>query len=261
MKNDNEKKKTTKKKTNVSSKSKPATKTSSKKTSTATKRKSTTQGKKNNTNAKKTVTKKPVEIKEELREEKEIKKEEKLVQETKTSSKKSKEDETIFVLRTIAIILAFILVVVCSVKLFFNLKDETYGEKWSNKSYLVEKGVASSVTCDELPEVIKGDNRFIFVTTTGEDEFKLEKNLKKIIEDYHLKDSFYVYTLNDNCGPISSLDSIVARNLKLPYVLNTLPTVIYYRDGDYIDEVKRLDKQMMDSSDFVQLLDMYEFKK
>lgn len=165
-------------------------------------------------------------------------------------------------LHLVMILLAFICMAVYLGVLFFDKVSVPYSDYWKDKSFLLEKNIVPSVSCEQISNIIQQEQAFIYIkNSTSEEEFNLEKSLKNIIQDYHLDKKFYVYELNPNCGSLSSLDSIISRNLNLSQPIYQVPTILYYKKGIFVDSVKRIDQSMMNDGDFVQLLDIYEIKK
>ena len=242
--------KETKKKSTSTTKKSTSTKSNSRTSSNVKKSGTTT---KKSTPKKSTAPKKTQEVKSEIKKEeiKEVKIEEPVVkQEEKKENTKSYEVDYF----TIAVlVLAVILVFLATVKLFGQDK-ENYGE-----SYLVKNKIVSSITCDDIARAIQGEKSYIFVTSVGsEEEYKLEKKMASIIQDKNLKNDFYVYILNDNCGPISNPQSVAGSKLKLSNGLDNIPTILYYRDGNLTEVVAREDKTMLQDGDFARIVDIYE---
>ena len=131
-----------------------------------------------------------------------------------------------------------------------------------SKSYLVDKKIATEIKCNDLSNAITGEESFIFVTTLNdENEYKLEKDLKKVIGENRLNDKFYVYVDDPSCGSLSDITTNASINLKLQEKITQVPTILYYKDGSLVDYVERVDKNMIEAADFVQLLDIYELTK
>lgn len=171
-----------------------------------------------------------------------------------------KKDQIIFALEVIATILATIIVLLVAVKTFkqidFIKEDRMYKNNLYSESYLVNKGDSLKVSCDELDKAIMGEKSFIYVTNLGtKEEYKLEKKLDKIIKDYKLQDSFYLYELNDNCR-ITALSS-----LQLTSDFKKVPMILFYRDGVLQEQIVRDDNEMLSDADLVKTLDIYEIKK
>ncbi len=159
-----------------------------------------------------------------------------------------------------AVVMAFLLLMLF-VSMYSDSLFNKYSSGWDGKSFLVEKSHVHQIKCDEIPNAITGAESFIYVTDAkGEDEFNLEKKLAKLINERNIKNNFYVYVLNDNCGPINVGNSVASVNLQLEHGLDRVPTILYYRNGVYMDKATRSDKQMINDGDFAQLLDMYEIK-
>ena len=166
-------------------------------------------------------------------------------------------------MKTIVMVVVAFLVLALGVVIAFKQAEESgasYSDKWKDKSYLVEKEYAASVTCSQIPNAILGSQAFILVTSFSEEEFRLEKALAKLIRENHIED-FYVYPLVDNCGPISNAGSVAGQNLLLTKGLEHTPAILYYRDGKLEDVVEREDEKMLEVGDFQKLLDIYEITK
>ncbi len=182
-------------------------------------------------------------------------KEEEIVLKTPNKNQFTKgQENTIFALRIVTVVLATVLILVTSVKMFIEVRDNNYSERWVNKSYLTEKNYAQSLTCEDLANIVNGEDKFVFVTNFSEEEFELEKDLAKLIKEYHLENKFYVYNLESSCTVKATLDLQVENFAKIP-------TIYYYRNGLLNYKVEREDQKMIESADFQKLLDIYGFKK
>ena len=259
---------TTKKKTNVNKKNTNKT-TGVKKNNNY---KKNGQRKKQNSANKNTVKK---EVKKEVVKKEEVVKnpevvETKVVEEVKKEpvveqinvNKEIKEDVPVnSYVSIISIVVMAFLILVLFASMYSDELFNKYSSSWDGKSYLVSKSNVHQIKCDEISSAVTGEHSFILVTNAvGEEEFNLEKKLAKVINDYNIKNDFYVYVLNDDCGPIESGSSIASVNLQLTNGLGKVPAILYYRNGHYMDKVVREDKKMINDGDFVHLLDMYEVK-
>lgn len=132
-----------------------------------------------------------------------------------------------------------------------------------SKSYLVAKEIVPEITCNDLANSISGERSFIFVTHyDSEEEYELEKDLKGVIGEYRLKDDFFVFKDDQECGSIKNIEEgSIKEALKLSESIDTVPTILYYKDGEFVDYVKREDPKMIEAADFVKLLDIYEITK
>ena len=131
-----------------------------------------------------------------------------------------------------------------------------------SKSYLVDKEIVPEITCSDLTNAISGERSFIFVTHyDSEEEYELEKDLKGVIGEYRLKDDFFVFKDDQECGSVKNIEGNIHEALKLSESIDTVPTILYYKDGEFVDYVKRKDPKMIEAADFVKLLDIYEITK
>ena len=240
---DNEtKKKTTTKKTSTSKKSNG---TKTKTNSTGTKKTTTKTATKANikTSAKTT---KPVE-------EKVIIKEETKNEEIKNEVPKKEVLKNEFVIdnKMIAIIvLALLIASIGIAKISGVLDDKDYSQ-----SYLLKhKIVTNKIEDVDINNISLNKDVFILVTSLkNEEEYNLEKNLKKVIKDNGIKDNFYVYIYDDENTDLNKVFNI-SGDIKVP-------TILYYKNGEFVDMVKREDQQMIEAADFAKLLDIYELSK
>ena len=105
----------------------------------------------------------------------------------------------------------------------------------------------------DVRSVLLNNDVFIFITSLNdEEEYNLEKDLRKVIKDNNLKDNFYIYFKNDsdNLNELFGIDEN-----------NKTPTILYYKNGNLVDKVERNDEKMIEAADFAKLLDMYELSK
>ena len=156
------------------------------------------------------------------------------------------------------LLLAVVLVTFTLANMYGGTKNIDY-----SKGYLADKKIVPEITCSDLKNAITGEKSFIFVTNyNSEEEYKLEKELKSIIGEYRLENEFFVFPVNSECGSLSDIESgSMGTDLKLPEAIDTTPTILYYKDGEFVDYVKRVDQQMIEGADFVKLLDIYEITK
>ena len=202
-----------------------------------------------NTKKKQATTPKKIEtnIKGEI---KPVVKKEVVAKESETIVKTVQPKDELFKLKVIALL---------SFKSFSNLDDINTDKKYQKDnyqtSYLVNNNV-TKVSCDELYSATTGEKSFIYVTGLGsEEEYKLEKKLNNVINDYHLKDEFYVYELNDNCR------STALSSLQLTSDFQKVPMILFYRGGVLQEQIARDDNEMLSDADLVKILDIYEIKK
>ena len=136
-------------------------------------------------------------------------------------------------------------------------------EEKLSTSYLVKTSTIT-YTIDDLKEVDSvlqesPSEYFVYISYTGnEDIYKLEKKLKKIIDDYHLEDEFYYLDITSAKDKKETLD-------KLNKMFNTdeitnYPCIIYFRDGN-IEKVIVDKNDVFDYNKFINLLKDNAFEK
>ena len=210
-----------------------------KKTNTNAK-KTTTTKKRTTTTVKKTTTPKKVETKNV--EPKKVEKKEEVKEVIKTEPKLDYK-------MVLIVILALLILVIGLAKIggVFENKD------FSNSYLLKNKVITNELKKENISSTLLNNEVFIFVTSlNNEEEYNLEKNLKKVIKDNDLKDNFYIYIKdeNDKLSELFGIDDSTKT-----------PTVLYYKNGSLVDKVEREDEKMIEAADFAKLLDIYELSK
>lgn len=165
------------------------------------------------------------------------------------------------------IILLIIIAIIVSLENYIKTKNELFEtyliEETTNlhKSYLIENKLANEVTCDSLKTISNRDEAFLLITDLyNKQEFNLEKDISNLIKEYNLKDRFYLYNNDNNCGILSSKESTIYTNLKLNKTIENIPTILYYKNGKLLDVIEREDKSMINKGDFQKVLDNYQIK-
>lgn len=149
-----------------------------------------------------------------------------------------------------------------------------YGFAWYNvlkenkvaTSYLVKDKVISNEikSLEEVSDVFSEapDTYYIYVSYTGSEEiYDMEKDLKKIINEYSLNDMMYYLNVTEIKEEKDYIENI-NKALKLENKkINDVPTIIYYADGEVVDIVERSDDNIMNVGDFQKLLDVNKVAK
>ena len=164
-------------------------------------------------------------------------------------------------IKKVVIICAVILVVVLGGFYIYKWHQVKEEEKLM-KSYLISSGTIN-LEIKNLDEVSILDNEtptsyFVLISYTGsEDTYNLEKGLKPIIDSYKLGDEFYYLNVESLMKEDNYLTRLnTAFNTEL---IKTVPVILYYKDGQIVDTVKRLDNKPINAADFQKLLDIYDF--
>lgn len=149
-----------------------------------------------------------------------------------------------------------------------------YGFAWykvlkENKvstSYLVKEKIISNEIkgLDEVNDVLSEApaKYYLYVSYTGSEEiYNMEKDLKKVINDYSLNDSMYFLNITDIKDEKDYIDRI-NKSLNLEErKIKKVPTIIYFNDGKVVDIVERLDDNIMNVGDFEKLLETNKVAK
>ncbi len=176
-------------------------------------------------------------------------------EETKTPKPKNN-------LKTLYIVIAIIAVIAIVGIYIYRVQMIREEEKLST-SYLLSSGTVSLEikNLDEVSQILleSPTEYFVLITYTGnEDTYNLETDIKDIIDDYKLNDSFYYL----NVESIMEEDNYLTRlnNAFNTDEITTVPIILYYRDGELVDTVTRDDDNVINAGDFQKLLDIYEYE-
>jgi len=144
---------------------------------------------------------------------------------------------------------------------WINVKNE---EKLMN-SYLITSNTINSKIedFDSLNQTLKetSSSYFIYLSYTGDESiYKFEKELKRIIDNYNLSDSFYYMDLTKIKENNENYLNKVKQELNIS--LEKVPALIYVKDGK-IENANILDGvngTMLKVADIENLLDIYEYE-
>ena len=141
---------------------------------------------------------------------------------------------------------------------------KTHQESLYKEGYFNHTGIIQKTTFENIHDIMENSGEkelFILFNYHSEKEhYELEEDLEQIIEDYHLKHNFYYIDIM-NYKEVANCDLSCAVNRELGSEIKTFPAIFYIKEKKVIDVAKRDDKKVLEASDFVKLLDMYEFKK
>ncbi|MBE6148852.1 MAG: hypothetical protein E7167_05150 [Firmicutes bacterium] len=130
-------------------------------------------------------------------------------------------------------------------------------------SYLVTSNTVNYEIKDitEIVQVLKESpsEYFVYISyNNDEDVYKLEKKLKKAIDNYGLKDEFYYINITD----YQDDENIYT---KLNDTFNTTriknsPCILYFKNNE-LESVILNNNQVFDINEFTELLEEYEYEK
>lgn len=135
----------------------------------------------------------------------------------------------------IGVIVGIIFLVLYFYKWYEVKTDEKY-----LKSYLVSTGIVNKEMNDisEISSVLSEtpNNYFVYISYTKDKTiYDLEKELKPLIVEYDLTDSFYYINVTDIKEKDSNYKVNVAKELNVDSnVLKTVPIILYFKDGKLI---------------------------
>lgn len=150
-------------------------------------------------------------------------------------------------LLTILLITIIATILVCNIY-------RNYENNKLNNSYIAK--YVTNISINDLSNAIveSGDNTFVYFGVTGDDNFyKMEKELKKSIINYHMEDEFLY--VDANKMEVSTANELFDTDKKI----QRFPAIVYLKNGSVL-EILDSSMHTLNCSDFNNLLDTYEVK-
>lgn len=150
-------------------------------------------------------------------------------------------------LLTILLITIIATILVCNIY-------RNYENNKLNNSYIAK--YVTNISINDLSNAIveSGDNTFVYFGVTGDDNFyKMEKELKKSVINYHMEDEFLY--VDANKMEVSTANELFDTDKKI----QRFPAIVYLKNGSVL-EILDSSMHTLNCSDFNNLLDTYEVK-
>ena len=150
-------------------------------------------------------------------------------------------------LLTILLITIIATILVCNIY-------RNYENNKLNNSYIAK--YVTNISINDLSNAIveSGDNTFVYFGVTGDDNFyKMEKELKKSVINYHMEDEFLY--VDSNKMKVSTANELFDTDKKI----QRFPAIVYLKNGSVL-EILDSSMHTLNCSDFNNLLDTYEVK-
>lgn len=162
----------------------------------------------------------------------------------------------------ILIVSAIVVVLILLVFYIYQWQKVKNQEKYMN-SYLLDSGTVSLEikNLDEVSQILteSPNEYFVLITYTGDKEtYELEKDIKSIVDDYKLSDSFYYLNIKNLLKEDNYLNRL--NNAFNTDKITAVPIILYYKDDVLIDTVSRVDDNIINAGDFQRILDIYEYE-
>ena len=145
--------------------------------------------------------------------------------------------------------LFIMILVVVLLTIFIFATRNKINNKRLESSYL--EGYINEISLSEVNSVLSEPSSDLFVLITKVKDpnvYKFERDLKKVIKKYDLRDNF-IYVIYDN-----NLKEI---NSKFGSDINKVPAIIYIKNGEFVKSVDSKN-EIINIGNFQQLLDEYE---
>ncbi len=143
------------------------------------------------------------------------------------------------------VILTFSVVSICNA-----IKNNNVNSGYINR-------YVSEISYKELDTYLlePASDTFVYITYTGDENvYKLEKGLKKIVNNYELADNFIYVDVSEEMFNNNFMDNL---NKKINSKIEKLPVILYYKDGILTDQLES-ENILFNVADFQKMLDNYE---
>ena len=185
-----------------------------------------------------------------------------VIAKTKEETKEVEKAKQTIPRKKIYIIISIIVVAILIGIYIYWLQGVRDEERYST-SYLLSSGTVSLEikNLDEVDQILSESptEYFVLITYTGAEEtYNLEQDIKTIIDNYKLSDSFYylnIESMMETDNYLTRLNNTFDTNM-----ITTVPIILYFRDGQLVDTVTRDDDNIINAGDFQKLLDIYEYE-
>ena len=185
-----------------------------------------------------------------------------VIAKTKEETKEVEKAKQTIPRKKIYIIIGIIVVAILIGIYIYWLQGDRDEERYST-SYLLSSGTVSLEikNLDEVDQILSESptEYFVLITYTGAEEtYNLEQDIKTIIDNYKLSDSFYylnIESMMETDNYLTRLNNTFDTNM-----ITTVPIILYFRDGQLVDTVTRDDDNIINAGDFQKLLDIYEYE-
>ena len=143
------------------------------------------------------------------------------------------------------VILTFSVVSICNA-----IKNNNVNSGYINR-------YVSEISYKELDTYLlePASDTFVYITYTGDENvYKLEKGLKKIVNNYELADNFIYVDVSEEMFNNNFMDNL---NKKINSKIEKLPVILYYKDGILTEQLES-ENILFNVADFQKMLDNYE---
>lgn len=145
------------------------------------------------------------------------------------------------------VILTFSIVSICNA-----IKNNNVNSGYINR-------YVSEISYNELDTYLlePASNTFVYITYTGnENIYKLEKSMKKLINNYELANNFIYVDVTEEMNNKNFMDSLNTK-FNSASKIEKLPVILYYKDGILTDKLESKNI-IFNVADFQKMLDNYE---
>jgi len=137
---------------------------------------------------------------------------------------------------------------------------EKYGTSYLTESNTISMEIKNY---EEIPVIFSEapTDYFVFINYLNEKEtYKLEKKMKKIIDDYNLKDVFYYMNVTELKEKDDNYIEKLNNAFDIDNKIKDVPTILYYKNNELVEVISSNDNEIMSASELKRILDVYEIE-
>ncbi len=139
-------------------------------------------------------------------------------------------------------------------------RDEKLMNSYLITTNTIESNIKDLNSLTQVRQEAPNSYFIYFGYTNDEDEYNLEKKLKKVIDKYKLNDIFYYFDVTDLKENNKDYLNKIEKNLNIKDLAN-VPAIIYVRNNEILEDniIVGKNNKMLNINDFNKLLDIYDF--
>ena len=153
-----------------------------------------------------------------------------------------------------------IILAIIFLALYFHKWDTVKEQEKYYNSYLISTNTISleMTDIDEINAVLSETPSyyFLYISYTNDDVYNLETELKPLIDEYHLQNSFYFLNVTDFKDTNTNYKEDIADALDIDAnIISQVPIILYFKDGELVST-----HGIFTASEFQDLLETQDIK-
>ena len=152
---------------------------------------------------------------------------------------------------TIVLMAACIFLVIYALKWYEVKRIEKYGTSYLIKTKTVNMEISDYEEIEQVFMEAPSDYYILINYLNDKNSYKLETNLKNIIDNYDLNDLFYYINVTELKENDDNYLEKLNKTLKIDNEIKTVPVILFYHNG-------KLAEKIYSANDFKKILQVYQ---